>query len=150
MCPNPGVLSAPDFSLTFPPDPAWVRTCRDSVRTSARAYALDTELADVAVLLTSECVSNAVTASAASGCPHPVSLHAEWGLPGAAPGSVPEGSLRIHVRDGAPGLPVVRKPAPADVDGRGMGLVAGLAARWGVCPDGPGPGKSLWFQVGFA
>lgn len=142
MCPNPGVLCAPDFSLTFPPDPAWVRTCRETVRTSARALAREPELADLAVLLTSESVSNAITACAAGGCPHPISLHGEWGLPG--------GSFRIHVRDGAPGVPVVRQPAPTDVNGRGMQLIERCATRWGVCADGPGPGKSFWFQLGHA
>ncbi|MGH3310943.1 MAG: ATP-binding protein [Streptomyces sp.] len=136
MCPNPGAPCAPGFSLTFPPDPAWVRTCRETVRTSTTARS---ELTDLAVLLTSESVSNAITASADSGCRHPISLFGEW---------VPDGSFRVHVRDGAPGVPVVQQPALTDVHGRGMYLVANWASRWGVCIDGPGPGKSFWFQLG--
>lgn len=149
MCPNPEAWAtpAPAFSLTFPPDPAWVRTCRETVRTSAalcgtaRAPARDPELAELAVLLASESVSNAIAACAAGGCPQPVSLYGEW---------TSGGAFRVHVRDGAPGVPVVREPEPMDVNGRGMQLIAALANRWGVCVDGPGPGKSLWFQVGRA
>jgi anti-sigma regulatory factor (Ser/Thr protein kinase) len=42
------------------------------------------------------------------------------------------GAVRVEVADrGGPGVPEVR-PASADAeDGRGLGLVAGLAARWG-------------------
>lgn len=141
-------MPAPAFSLTFPPDPAWVRTCRETVRTSAESAgrarngaAWGSELADLAVLLTSESVSNAIAACAEGGCPQPVSLHGDW---------TPGGAFRIHVRDGAPGVPVVREPAATDTRGRGMQLIAALASRWGVCVDGPGPGKSLWFQVGCA
>jgi hypothetical protein len=163
MCPNPGVLRAPDFSLTFPPDPAWVRTCRETVRTSARTLGRGAELIELAMLLMSESVSNAITACADSGCPDPITLHGEWGgLPcgrdgrrhvrgaGKAGAAAEAGPFRIHVRDGAPGLPVVRAAQPTDEDGRGMQLIANCAARWGVCADGPGPGKSVWFQLGRA
>ncbi|HEV7628335.1 MAG TPA: ATP-binding protein [Streptomyces sp.] len=103
-----------------------MRTCRETVRTSARALGRDSELTDLAVLLTSESVSNAINACAGSGCPHPISLHGEWGLPGGGRRGMLSGSFRIHVRDGAPGVPVVRKPAPTDVHGRGMHLIASL------------------------
>ncbi len=127
----------PDFSLTFPPDPAWVRTCRETVRTSTLALKRS-ELTELAVLLTSESVTNAITACVDAGCAYPITLYGEWRA---------EGPLRIHVRDVAPGMPAVCSPAPGAVHGRGMQLIAACAACWGICLDGPGPGKSLWFQM---
>ncbi|MEU7042675.1 ATP-binding protein [Streptomyces varsoviensis] len=127
-----------DFSLTFPPDPAWVRTCRETVRTSTRTLKAP-ELTELAVLLTSESVTNAIVACEGAGCAYPITLYGEWRA---------EGPLRIHVRDAAPGLPAVCSLAPEAVHGRGMRLIATCAARWGICLDGPGPGKSVWFQMG--
>ncbi|EST21805.1 hypothetical protein N566_27020 [Streptomycetaceae bacterium MP113-05] len=149
MCPTepanpPPLLSAPaDFALTFPPDPAWVKACRELVRTSVhtvRRAAAGTlrELADTAVLLTSEAATNAVNASALTACPRPITLYGEW---------LVDGPLRIHVQDGAPGVPYVDTPADEAEHGRGMQLIAILASRYGFCLDGPGPGKSFWFQL---
>lgn len=148
MCPHPLAppSALPDFSLTFPPDPVWVRTCREAVRASARAgkrlggeLAELAELVELAVLLTSEAASNAVTASVAARCRTPITLTGEW-LAG--------GPLRVHVRDAAPGVPYVNEAGEDAEGGRGMYLIAALASRYGVCLDGPGPGKSFWFQVG--
>ncbi|MGH1551787.1 hypothetical protein ACRAWF_05320 [Streptomyces sp. L7] len=50
-----------DVSLVFPPHPAWVRTARETVRTLL-ATSGRPELADTAVLLTSEAVTNAINA----------------------------------------------------------------------------------------
>ncbi|MEV0279056.1 ATP-binding protein [Streptomyces sp. NPDC050610] len=137
MCPTPALAPSLDFSLAFPPDPVWVRTCRETIRTFTRTLKAP-ELTELAVLLTSESVTNAITACAGGGCAHAITLHGEWRR---------EGSLRIHVRDAAPGVPAVHSPAPDAVHGRGMHLIATCAARWGICLDGPGPGKSVWFQL---
>ena len=51
-------------------------------------------------------------------------------------------------RDSAPGLPDVRTVGEDAEHGRGMYLIATLASRYGMCVDGPGPGKSFWFQLG--
>lgn len=148
MCPSPAFTgaaarpSSPDFCLTFPPDPVWVRTCRETVRTSTLALKLQqSELADLAVLLTSESVTNAVAACTRADCAHPITLHGEWLADG--------GPLRIHVRDAAPGVPAVHSPLPAAPNGRGVRMIAECASRWGICLDGPGPGKSVWFQLDF-
>ncbi|THA25691.1 ATP-binding protein [Streptomyces sp. RKND-216] len=132
-----------DFALTFPPDPVWVRACRELVRTSfdtvrrAAGGALR-ELAETAVLLTSEAATNAVTASVTAGCTRPVTLCGEW---------LAHGALRVHVQDAAPGVPYIDTPAEESEHGRGMLLIAALASRYGFCLDGPGPGKSFWFQL---
>lgn len=138
-----GAPPAPDFALTFPPDPAWVRTCRETVRTSVatarRAAGALAGLAEISVLLTSEAVTNAVNATVAAGCTYPITLYGEW---------LADGPLRVHVRDAAPGVPYVDSSAAEAEHGRGMQLIAALAGRYGLCLDGPGPGKSFWFQLG--
>lgn len=148
MCPSSAITGAPlrgpapGFCLTFPPDPAWVRTCRETVRTSTLALKVrQSELAELAVLLTSESVTNAVTACTRAGCAHPITLHGEWLADG--------GPLRVHVRDAASGVPAVHSPLPESPNGRGMRMIAECSSRWGICLDGPGPGKSVWFQLDF-
>ncbi|MFI1329763.1 ATP-binding protein [Streptomyces sp. NPDC020845] len=92
-----------DFSLVFPPDPTWVRTAREAVRTALRT-ANRPDLTDTALLLTSEAVTNAVTACLHSGCAAPVTLYAEWAA---------LGTLRVLVSDDAPGMPSPGpKPTP--------------------------------------
>ncbi|MDK1476234.1 ATP-binding protein [Streptomyces sp. 549] len=124
--------------LSFPPDPVWVRTCRETVRASVLAHKRP-ELTDLAVLLTSEAAGNAITACVTAGCGRAVTLRGEW--PSAD-------RLEVHVHDEAPGLPVGRRPDMDAERGRGLLLIARLATRHGVCREASGPGKSLWFQVG--
>ncbi|MEU5023348.1 ATP-binding protein [Streptomyces milbemycinicus] len=126
-------------SLVFPPEPVWVRAAREAVRTLLTA-ADRRDLADTALLLTSEAVTNAVNACLRSGCSTPVTLFAEWTTPHL---------LRVLVQDEAPGLPVPRAPAAAeDEHGRGLELISYGADAWGVCAHGPGPGKATWFELG--
>ncbi|MEU1312856.1 ATP-binding protein [Streptomyces cinnamoneus] len=130
---------APDCSLVFPPHPAWVRTARETVRTMLTA-ARRSDLAETAVALTSEAVTNAVNACLAKGCRTPVTLSAEWAGPG---------HLRVLVHDGAAGMPVRQYPvSPDDESGRGLMLIERGADAWGVCTHGPGHGKATWFVVG--
>ncbi|MBB5936856.1 ATP-binding protein [Streptomyces zagrosensis] len=144
MCPTTAATEAaphPDFSLVFPPDPGWVRTAREAVRT-ALTSAHRTELTDDALLLTSEAVTNAVNACLLSGCSAPVTLYADW---------TPAGSFRVLVCDDAPGGPTVSRPyrrGGDDEHGRGLFLISECAAEWGVCRHGPGPGKAIWFRLG--
>jgi hypothetical protein len=149
MCPTATTAStalglrAADFSLTFPPDPLWIKACRDLVRTSVHtvrraASATLRELAETAALLTSEAATNAVTATTLAGCVQPITLYGEW---------LAHGRLRIHVQDGAPGVPHVVAPADEAEHGRGLQLISALSTRYGFCADGPGPGKSVWFQL---
>ncbi|MFI9305320.1 ATP-binding protein [Streptomyces triculaminicus] len=129
----------PDCSFVFPPHPAWVRAAREAVRTLLTA-ARRSDLADTAVTLTSEAVTNAVNACQAKGCTTPVTLVAEWTGPG---------HLRVLVHDGAAGLPA-RGHVASDEDesGRGLMLIEHGADAWGVCAHGPGPGKATWFVLG--
>jgi anti-sigma regulatory factor (Ser/Thr protein kinase) len=93
------------------------------------------ELLNDALVIASELVTNAVQ-HARTGF---VMLHA----------SVGTGCIRIAVHDVGERLPV----APAsELDltsptGRGLLIVAALATRWGVTPDQPPPGKTVWAEL---
>ncbi len=139
MCPTPTLLPTPtDFSFTFPPQPQWVRSARDAVRTALTPVApAGSDLVELAALLTSELVTNAVTASLTSLNPAPVVLHGEWS---------PTGTIRILVHDQAPGLPVTPDgfPPPHAENGRGLPLIDLHATAWGICHHAPGRGKITW------
>lgn len=90
---------------------------------------------DVAVLLTSEVVTNAVR-------------HVRDDL--RADGVVKvrvrvmDGLLRVDVTDPEPGLPRLVAASDTDEGHRGMAIVAASADRWGWHP-GPGGGKTVWW-----
>ncbi len=88
------------------------------------------ELAEVATLLTSELVTNAL-------------VHAE----GDAVVTAKVGDrLRVEVRDCAPGRPEVRAASTDGTSGRGLMLVRALADAWGIRSEGFG--KCVWFELG--
>lgn len=95
--------------------------------------AIESEAVRVAVLLTSEVVTNAVRYGPQPG--H-IGLRALRGT----------GAARIEVADGNPDRPHVRTPHPTATSGRGMLLVSRLATAWGV--DRHATGKTVWFEVG--
>lgn len=87
-------------------------------------------LVDVAVLLASELVTNAVRYTGG-----PVHLQIV----------VPQGRVRVEVTDEAPAGP---RSASADSfaeRGRGLLIVEALASRWGV--EHLPPGKRVWFEL---
>ncbi|MGW8395513.1 ATP-binding protein [Streptomyces lydicus] len=91
---------------------------------------VDGELAEVATLLTSELVTNAL-------------VHAEGGaMVTARVGD----RLRVEVRDCDGGRPEVQAPTTDGTSGRGLMLVRALADAWGIRTDGFG--KCVWFELG--
>ncbi len=85
---------------------------------------------DVASLLTSELVTNAVVHGATR-----VGLLA----------TLTDHRLRVEASDRSPKAPVARRAAAGDTDGRGLVVVASLATEWGfeLRPSG----KSVWFEL---
>ncbi|MFI2640948.1 ATP-binding protein [Streptomyces sp. NPDC018610] len=89
------------------------------------------DTSDVAELLTSELVTNAL-------------VHTDDDAILTATVS-PDG-LRVEVRDFVARRPRPRMPeAAADTNGRGLFLVESLADAWGVCAHDVG--KSVWFEL---
>jgi anti-sigma regulatory factor (Ser/Thr protein kinase) len=128
----------PDVNcLTVPGRPEQVAVAREFV---AEMLGRDHPLADTAVLLTSELVTNSLRHSASSrdggsvtvALTHPV---------------VDSGLLRVEVADdGARGLPTRRTAGPEDESGYGLQLVDVLATRWGYCRESGGA-TTTWFEI---
>ncbi|MFP5334442.1 MAG: ATP-binding protein [Actinomycetes bacterium] len=110
--------------------PREVGRARRVLARALRGWGIDGEDAEVAVLLTSELVTNAIRHGSA-----PVRLRAGVGHRG----------LRVEVDDESRGTVTPRHAAPTDVDGRGLHLVESLSDRWG-CRTGNG-GKRVWFEL---
>jgi anti-sigma regulatory factor (Ser/Thr protein kinase) len=87
---------------------------------------------EIAVLLTSEVVSNAVVHAATR-----MALDVCW--------DDEAQMLRVEVRDGDVRPPRHRHPSVDAVGGRGIMLVESLARRWGSEPRGEG--KIVWFEL---
>ena len=84
---------------------------------------------DVAALLVSEVVTNAVRQSRAV-------LSARYD----------DGRLEVRVRDKSDSLPTLQQTDPEGETGRGLMLVNALADQWGVEPF-PDGGKSVYFAL---
>lgn len=87
-------------------------------------------VSEVAALLTSELVTNAVVHAGG-----PIRIHVEGHA----------GTVRISVEDTSPSKPQPRAAGERAVTGRGLGLVEQLAQRWGV--DEQEDGKVVWFEL---
>ncbi|CAL9560109.1 hypothetical protein SUDANB108_04645 [Streptomyces sp. enrichment culture] len=117
---------------TFPAAPDAVRTARQAVRARLRGWELDS-LADLAALLVSELVTNALRHATG---PIGVRLVRPSGL---------DGVLLVEVSDPLPDPPRERAARPEDESGRGLQLVASSSRRWGTRPGGEG--KTVWFEL---
>jgi anti-sigma regulatory factor (Ser/Thr protein kinase) len=112
--------------------PAAAGEARGLVRAAVRSWDLPVD-PDVAVLLTSELVTNAIRHETAQA----VTLAIRCG----------RGRLRVDVHDTARFLPVVTEAAADAESGRGLMLVATLSADWG-CYRTP-TGKAVYFTLAF-
>ncbi|MFD0305100.1 ATP-binding protein [Streptomyces sp. NPDC127119] len=118
--------------------------CRRSVpRTRALAHAVlgewgvGQDVLDVAELLLSELVTNALRAPASSGRQVGVRIAR----------ATADGLLRLEVSDEGAGRPEVRTPSDDETGGRGLLLVEALAHRWGVEEHEAGTGKTVWAEL---
>jgi anti-sigma regulatory factor (Ser/Thr protein kinase) len=105
-----------------------------TARKIARKAVAEHPSCDVAELLVSELVSNAVRHS---GSQFVTLVIATLG----------DGELRISVTDqGRGGLPRLAGGGPDDEQGRGVRMVDRLAKRWGINREGPA-GMTVWFEL---
>ncbi|ADP81076.1 ATP-binding protein [Pseudofrankia inefficax] len=143
-----GPPAAPHVAVfRFPADPAACPLARHFVRGVLGEWRL-AQAADVAELLTSELVGNAIDACAGA-------ERFDGGLVGCVEVGVTadRDRLLIEVADADPRPPTPRDPGPDDESGRGLMLVEGLAERWGhhLATDGGRPhGKVVWFEIALA
>ncbi len=119
-------------SLHVSRDAASPRKARRFISHFCNAAELGEEACQLAALLVSELVTNAVRYGGSRAV-------LEAHLPG--------GCLRVSVADDNPDLPVVgAEPDLTAESGRGVLLVSTLASRWGVERLDSG-GKAVWFEL---
>jgi len=116
--------------IRLPDGPAAAAEARRRVQAAARAWDVTVDR-DVAVLLTSEVVTNAV-------------VHGPGGVVTLTVILLP-GQLRVEVFDTCPDLPAALDPAADAETGRGLLLVDTLAADWGSYRAAAG--KVVWFVL---
>jgi anti-sigma regulatory factor (Ser/Thr protein kinase) len=117
-------------SLDLDGGPHSPRASRRFVNKTAQGWGMRSDQLDVARLLATELVTNAML----HGAP-PIRISA----------SRTSAVVRIEVSDASPQRPV---PRPYDTDaptGHGILLVERLARRWGI--DSHDDGKTVWFEV---
>ncbi|HEX2851034.1 MAG TPA: ATP-binding protein [Acidimicrobiales bacterium] len=117
---------------TFTASLASAAAARRFVAQALEIDGVDHEVVDLAELLTSEIVTNAVVHAAGP---------AEVGVDRVGD------AVRVEVVDAASALPDLRHVAPDAASGRGLAIVDALATRWGVQPRGTS-GKVVWFELG--
>ena len=120
--------------LALPADHAAPGMARRYVTAVSVHAAWSRDLVDLALLVTSELVTNAVVHGRA-----PIELTVRAG----------SSTVRIEVGDGGAGAPVLvdGKPDAVRLGGRGVFLLDQLAARWGSQPRAEGPGKTVWADL---
>ncbi|MFH8254642.1 ATP-binding protein [Streptomyces roseolus] len=123
----------------FPAEADAVRSARHAVRETLRSWKVDAAVGDIAVLLVSELVTNSLRY--ASGPIGVRILRAE----GASTDPPRHSALLVEVSDPLPDPPVERPVGPDDEGGRGLGLVACSARRWGTRQGDTG--KTVWFEL---
>jgi anti-sigma regulatory factor (Ser/Thr protein kinase) len=122
-----------ETTAVWPPTRKSVAPARHRLRGQLHSWGLS-GLADCAVLVLSELLTNALEHAGASA--HPLRTRV-----------IREGdTVRIEVHDSGGGRPQLRSAAAEDEDGRGLALVEALTrGRWGVSREGGG--KTVWALV---
>lgn len=122
-------MTPSEVHADFPAEPASAGHARRFVDRTLRAWDC-IALVDIAMLLVSELVSNAI-------------LHAGTSIEVAL--TLREGRVRAEVRDGSARAPSRKRYSKLSTTGRGLLLVEELADDWGV--DTSGLGKAVWFEL---
>jgi anti-sigma regulatory factor (Ser/Thr protein kinase) len=120
--------------VTLPATRPAASVARQATRAAMAAWRLS-YLADSAVLLVSELVTNAVKHAGSAAAAAATVLRLEYG----------GDWLRIEVHDTSPHAPRPRVPDWLDESGFGLMLVDALAASWGVRQTAQG--KAVWAEL---
>ncbi|MFI5956678.1 ATP-binding protein [Cryptosporangium sp. NPDC051539] len=112
---------------TVPADPSASATARRFLQQAAADWNLSPDLTEIAQLVVSELVSNAVEHAGTSST---VVLE------------LSEGELTVRVRDGSTVQPVARPLDMVSFRGRGLPLIDRVSDRWGIVNDDDG--KTVW------
>ncbi|MGW4887450.1 ATP-binding protein [Streptomyces murinus] len=115
---TPKTTGSPGYSETLPRDPESAASARRLVRTACAAWGLH-GTADDGALVVSELVSNAVRHARRES----IRVMVERTAPD---------RVRVAVSDFSHALPELRTPKDDEEGGRGLALVAALAADWGT------------------
>jgi anti-sigma regulatory factor (Ser/Thr protein kinase) len=119
-----------ELSTVFPSVAPSVSGARRFVAAALRRWECADDFVDLALLLTSELVTNAYR-------------HAGTGTRVTV--GVDDDRVRVEVRDVGSGKPELRPHDTSRVDGRGLQIVDALSDRWGYeSNDG---GTSVWFEL---
>lgn len=116
----------------LPGDPRGAELARHTTKEALASWRLE-DLADTAVLLVSELVTNAVVHARA--CRSPIALILES----------QRGWLRIEVHDADPRWGQQCRPGELPESGFGLLLVDALASKWGM--DETETGKAVWAEL---
>jgi anti-sigma regulatory factor (Ser/Thr protein kinase) len=112
--------------------PSAAGCARGHVGAVAREWGL-ADLAEVAELLVSELVTNAIRASTRASDPVRLWVTSD------------RTSLMLCVWDTSPSMPAPQNAGPDQENGRGLLLVESLGNGWGAYPESPG--KIVWARV---
>ncbi|MFC5181977.1 ATP-binding protein [Actinomadura harenae] len=113
------------LSMNYPAVPSAVGIARKSTEHVLGARGFPPPLVEDAGLVVCELVTNAVRAAGGTTLRLTVAVDAP-------------GSVTLEVRDSSPAVPDRRSPGPDDPGGRGLVIVAALAARYGVRREADG------------
>lgn len=112
--------------------PASVAEARRAVHRYMLGGGVPEAVLDVATLLTSELVTNAVVHVGGA-----ITLRARLGAE----------RIRVEVGDRTRARPRLRRAGAAASGGRGLTLLSSLSQRWGVLDAGEPTGKVVWFEL---
>ncbi|MGQ0803820.1 MAG: ATP-binding protein [Actinomycetota bacterium] len=127
---RPGAGSFESISTVFPAVPPSAASARRFVDAALRRWGVHIDVADVALLLTSELVTNSYRHAS---CDAQVSVLRRPGL------------IRVEVHDSGGGRVRQRPLDPEGPDGRGLNIVDALATRWGSSTSESG--TLVWFEL---
>jgi anti-sigma regulatory factor (Ser/Thr protein kinase) len=118
--------------LTLPAAASAPKAARHFLADTLHRWQVTSGVVDLATLLTSELVTNAVRYGRGL-----VRLSVRTAPP----------AVRVEVHDDNPALPTLGPEDDSGAEGgRGLRLIDSLATRWGTHPH-PGDGKDVWFEI---